>query len=469
MGELRGLDAWLGSLQEQELPTLDRVVKEICELSADETTHAQELTHIILRDADLTSRVLKIANSVHYNPSFSSIKTVSRAIVQLGFENLRNITLATTLIDNFLRGQHKDLMIQCLARSFHAAVQAKAMVPRLSGESKEQVFIAALLRNLGELALIASGREQVQTFMLARNKQPELERQLALEHLGVDINLLTRSLVHDWKLGELLIEACDNRAQRSEAAQAVNLGNELSRHIHRGMKDTDVRKLCEQTARLCKITPDAARQQILLMADEAAVIAKTYGVEVLIGALPDPHQLDQPEPEAPPRPAHYFQQQLNQLQQLMLNCEDVSRVTQFALNALQDGAGLARAAIAMVDYTQKCLDVRYASGRGTHAWLQADVIKLDGLRKDELLYEFLRAPQPRWHQSTEQSKALGALQQFEVEGDVMLAPLVFNKRLVAILYGDARTGELNQRQFEEFQLIANQLNLLMRINAAGPL
>ncbi len=467
MGELRGFEAWMNSLSEQELPTLDAVVKEICELSENEKTRAEDLTHIILRDADLTSKVLQIANSVHYNPSFRPIKTVSRAIVQLGFENLRNITLATALIESFLRGKPKELMIQCLARSFHAAVQAKAMVPHLSSDSKEQVFIAALLRNLGELALIASGREQVEKFILARNQLPEQERQLAQDHLGVDVNHLTRHLVREWKLGDLLVEACDNRSQSSDAARAVNLGNELSRHIHRGIKDPEVQKLCDQASRLCKITPEEARKQVLLMADEAAVIAKSYGVEVLISALPDPHQLEHEDQEAQPKPDYYFQHQLNEIHQLMLMGEDISKITQVSINALCEGAGMARVVIALVDYTSKSLDVRYTAGRGTHLWLQLPPIKLDNLRKGELLHDFLRSQQPLWHQPQLLAKETGALKVFAATGDIMLAPLFLNKRLVAILYADGLAARFNQRQFEEFQLIANQLNLMMRINASA--
>ena len=129
MSELRGLDAWMRTLSDQDMPTLNSVVKEICELSEDDDCRTDDLTKIILRDANLTSKVLKIANSIHYNRAFMPIKTVSRGIVQLGFDNLKNITLASSLIDSFLKGKPKVLLIESLAKSFHAAVQAPALVP----------------------------------------------------------------------------------------------------------------------------------------------------------------------------------------------------------------------------------------------------------------------------------------------------------------------------------------------------
>jgi hypothetical protein len=71
--ELRGLEAWLHSLAEQDLPTFNSVVREICEASKSELSRSEDLSKIILRDANLTSRVLKIANSVHYNTSFEPL------------------------------------------------------------------------------------------------------------------------------------------------------------------------------------------------------------------------------------------------------------------------------------------------------------------------------------------------------------------------------------------------------------
>ncbi len=465
MTEIRGLEAWMDALAEQELPTLDAVVREICELSENEKCRAEDLTKIILRDADLTSKVLRIANSVHYNPSFAPIKTVSRAIVHLGFDNLRNITLATTLIDNFLKGKPKTLLIQSLARSFHAAVQAKAMVPFLDGDKKEQVFIAALLRNISELALISTGRKVVEDFIVARDQTPQAEHSLALDYLGVDTSLLSRHLIKDWALGDLLSESCENHVHSSPAARAVNLGNQISTYIQRGMKSAEMQKLCQQTAGLCKIPFEDAKKQVLRMADEASVIAKIYGVDVLISALPDPHLLEEKDTPAV-KTDYLFQQQLNQIHKAMLEGSDLPKVTQLSLAALHEGADIARLAILIVDHKNKVLDVRYVAGKGTHLWRQQIKISLERLHKGELLHELLRTQQP-FHYSVDAGQAdVGALQAMAAKGDIFIAPLQLNKRLMAIAYADNESGKLSARQFEEFQLIANQLNLMMRLSAA---
>ena len=469
MSELRGLTAWMRTLADQDMPTLNSVVREICELSEDDECRTDDLTKIILRDANLTSKVLKIANSIHYNRSFMPIKTVSRGIVQLGFDNLKNITLASSLIDSFLKGKPKALLIESLAKSFHAAVQARALVPYLTGEHKEQVFIAALLRNIGELALLSTGRGAAEKFVSERNLDPEHEATISREHLGVDINQINRGLIKEWSLGELVRESSEDNARPTTMACAVNIGNDLSKYIHKGIHSPQMEKIYLQMAALCDITPVAAKKQVIQMAEEAAVIAKSYGVEVLLQALPDTQVAEEAEASAPKVLTGYeFQQHINQIHKTMFEGVDISKIMQLSVAALHEGSGVPRVTISMLDYKAKSLDIRYVAGKGTSLWRQTVRIELDKLHKGELLHEFLRLQQAVWYQPSQGLKPLGALEPLAPKGDLMLAPLKVDKRLIAILYADGAEHKLAARQFEDFQLIANQLNLILKVNANQP-
>jgi hypothetical protein len=146
--------------------------------------------------------------------------------------------------------------------------------------------------------------------------------------------------------------------------------------------------------------------------------------------------------------------------------EDISKITQVSINALHNGADIPRLAIALVDYKIKSLDIRYVAGRGTHIWRQQIHINLEALHKGELLHDFLLKQKPIWYQPDTNRQDLGVLQVFNARGDIFLAPLMLNKKLVALMYGDAVNETFTPRQFEEFQLIANQLNLMMRISSA---
>ena len=56
----------------------------------------------------MTARLLKMANSVFYNPGGIRISTVSRAIVILGFNTVRNIALSISLVETMLSGSRHD-------------------------------------------------------------------------------------------------------------------------------------------------------------------------------------------------------------------------------------------------------------------------------------------------------------------------------------------------------------------------
>ncbi len=468
MSELRGYDAWIRTLVDQDLPTLNCVVKDICSLSVDDECRADDLTKIILRDANLTSKVLKVANSVYYNRSFVPIKTVSRAIVQLGFENLKNITLATSLIDGFLKGKPKTLLIESLAKSFHAAVQARALVPKLSAEQKEQVFIATLLNNIGELALLASGREEAEIFVAERNSCPENETTISERVLGVDIQDITKGLISEWSLNELICELGEEYGQPSLITRAVNLGSEISKYMHTGMNSIEMARIYTQISAMCNLSLIGAKNQVKQIAEEAAVIAKSYDVDALLAVLP--RALESEKEPKHQKTGYEFQHSINEIHKILMDGGDISKIMQASVNALHEDSAIPRVAIAMLDYKSKALDFRYVSGPGTHIWRQSIHIELDKLSKQELLLEFLRAQQSIWYKPAQMVKPLGALEPLENLGDIMMAPLKIDKRLVAILYADGNSDRLSLGAFENFQVIANQLNLMMKVQAvqAGP-
>jgi hypothetical protein len=52
--------------------------------------------------------------------------------------------------------------------------------------------------------------------------------------------------------------------------------------------------------------------------------------------------------------------------------------------------------------------------------------------------------------------------------DGMLVGLESPERLVGVIYADTNSGALNERQFEELQLVANQINMYLQFNMPAP-
>lgn len=460
MAEVRGLSAWMKVIGKLDLPSLNTVVKAICELSDDDDSNADDLTQIILRDADLTSQVLKVANSVHYNRSYTAIKTVSRAIVQIGYIDLKNIALASTLIDGFLGGKPKELLIQRLAMSFHAAVQARAIARRLSGNDHEEVFIAALLSNVGELALLATGRTAAEQFVMARDEQPEEEHSLALEHLGVGIKTLNKALIKEWGLGEMVMQAADGSKTPSARVEAVNQGIAISQTINKGMNHPEMRKLCQEVGQLTDQPSDQVRENILLIAEEASAVAATYGAERLLPALPNRDAIERADGQ-PEKTDFDFQKYMNRMSQMMMEGFDAADIMQLAVQAVYRGAGVPRVCINLMSMKEKRLEPAYVAGEDANEWREDMKLDLNRLKKQESLHDFLRHQEPSWFSREQDREASGVLAKLARKGDCLLAPIRARDRFVGLFYADAAGGALTERQFEEFQLAANQLNMYL--------
>ncbi|MBU2278425.1 MAG: HDOD domain-containing protein, partial [Gammaproteobacteria bacterium] len=291
MSQIRGLSGWMKLLLNQKLPSINSVVMEVCLLNDSSESSADDLAQIILRDANLTSKVLRVANTVHYNRSSKPVQTVSRAIVQIGFIEVKNITLASALIDSFLSGKPKAMLLQRLARSFHAAVQARAMVPKLDSDRREQVFIAALLRQVADLALLASQESTAEQFIIERDLYPEDEHAIAMKYLGVGIDTLNKELIKEWKLGDLLLDAVSPVQKSGALAEIINLADQISKHIEQGLTSPKMTDHCQQLAKICQLSIEESQQQILLMADEAAAIASSYGADKILPQLPGRQQI----------------------------------------------------------------------------------------------------------------------------------------------------------------------------------
>src|SRR5690606_15725167 len=118
-------------------------------------------------------------------------------------KGMRAICISLLLIDSLLKQGPREQLLLLIAQGLHAATQARDLVLRQDAEAAEEVFIAALLFNLGEMAFLAN--EPITDENIALWSADSGERQEAEERvLGTSFKAITRGLAKHWKLGETL-------------------------------------------------------------------------------------------------------------------------------------------------------------------------------------------------------------------------------------------------------------------------
>ena len=463
-----GLKAWIKRINDIELPALASVIHEITHLTHADDTHVEQLAQVILRDTSTTSHILRIANSVHYNLSSQPITTISRAVIHIGFEQIKQICLSVVVIDSLLNRTHQNALHQLLAQSFHAAVQARNLAKSLSLISQEEVFVAALLHNLGELAFLSCGGEQVTAYQQALAEQPQNKRQICLDILGVGLNAITKQLARQWDLGELLLQTLEVGQLPSRKVLSVRLGCEIAKQIHTGLGSAEMIKLISQVSQFLGIHTEDAHEMVLSSLDEASSVAATYGAERISHLLPNSQHLLQQQSSATEArlegPAFQLKT-LQRLTELTLQQADINRIFQTAILGIHQGIGLQRVAIAVFDLHKTLVEARYVIGAGTEHWRTEFRMPVNlASHAPDIFSQALIQHRPIWlHGNQSPRLRYAPLSKILASGDCTVAPLGVDKRWLGVCYADSSGEDLSEKQFHDFTHVVHSINLAVAL------
>lgn len=271
------------------MPIFSRTASRLNQAMADQRSGIIDLSRIILEDPALTTKLLKLSNTPHYNPSRQHLATVTKAVVLLGFDVIRELALACSFIEAILSQSNKRQVNQEIARALHAAVQAKSFATLVNDPVPEEIFIAALLQNIGHIAFWCFDQdlgEQICRLIHEEQLEPETaERQV----LGFRLRQLGAALSKTWNLGGLIEEAFGgmNSSRRTEL---VRTGCEVARLSEQGWDTDQLKRRLAKIAELTGKTPHDVHLQAKSNAENAVKLAGHFGARDASAYIPAPNQ-----------------------------------------------------------------------------------------------------------------------------------------------------------------------------------
>lgn len=366
---MNSAQAWVTYLSKVELPVLANTLRNIGELTDSTSSTVNELANVILNDAQLTSQVLRLSNTVFYNQTRTQVSTVSRAITLIGFDAVKSMAISSLIVDTLLQRSDRPHLLRCLARALHAAVQARCLLPRRNSQAQEEVFIGALLMNIGELTFWSCDTEQADELELRlHGDESEADAQRAVLH--TTFVTLTRGLVEAWALGPFIREVVAPGQARSPEAHLVQLSVELARAAEQGWHSEAVARVLTPLARATGESVTDLPEQLTSNAEEVVQIASSLGIPQVAQLLPgnQPESTDQPRQEAPVRDADVQLQLLRELTRVLTEKPDINTVCQLVSDGIQRAVGLQRVALLMTDRSGDTLVPRRVAGPHTEGW-----------------------------------------------------------------------------------------------------
>lgn len=147
------LDFLLRRMQHKgDFPALSESIRAINRLTKSDRDSVITLSNSIVKDFALTNRILRLVNSAYYRQAGGgSISTVSRAIVVLGFNTLRDIAISLILVEHVQNQANAALLKEEFLRASLSGAIARELAGRLALRGTEEAYICSMMRNLGRL------------------------------------------------------------------------------------------------------------------------------------------------------------------------------------------------------------------------------------------------------------------------------------------------------------------------------
>lgn len=223
-----------------KLYTLPTIYYQVDAAINDPISSATRIGRIIGEDAGLSARLLQVVNSAFFGFP-SRIDTISRAVTVIGTHQLRDLILATSVIESF-RGIPDGLvdMESFWRHSIATGVAARIIATYLREPNVERFFVAGLLHDIGSLVMFAQiPRDQAEVLKHCAETDALLhvtEREM----LGFDHAEVGGLLLKAWKLPSALIDiarwhhAPEKSSQHAAEVAVVHMADIVSHCLECG-------------------------------------------------------------------------------------------------------------------------------------------------------------------------------------------------------------------------------------------
>ncbi len=267
------------------LPSPPAIAVQILNTVQKEEAALSELVNIISADPALTGKMLQIANSGFYALK-TEVTSIDRALSVLGTNVIKNIALSFVIATDLREEKQSGFDFDDYwRRSVTSAVAAKLLTQQL-GQKDDDIFVTALLHNIGMLVL----------FMHKRNDYSELLKEASLtektltdlEHARYNFNhqQVGSTLINKWNLPDSISEPIGYHHNPESApegsqktAQILQFADQFSAIYNEVDTAEKVRLLQGQLDENYSFSEDQIRSLLDDVAAKSVEILKTFEIE----------------------------------------------------------------------------------------------------------------------------------------------------------------------------------------------
>ncbi|WP_249605157.1 HDOD domain-containing protein [Chromobacterium sp. IRSSSOUMB001] len=479
-----------------DFPALSQAIAAINKSNNADSERLQALSSAILKDVSLTNKLLKVVNSANFSQYGGAVSTISRAIVILGFDTIRNLALSLLLFEHLHNRAHADEIRDVAIKTLFTGLLARSLASACGVREAEEALICGMLQNLGELLCVNYFRDEYRQIQMLIDAGAGVD-QAAHQTLGADYADLGAATAALWRFPERILTGMEpmpagavRQPQTSEMRMKAlsSLCRELVCQLTQsGIDQADAsRKLLQRYSRAlalewAPLEQQLAQAQTLLSAylaelgPEAGQGPRSQALrQARLNKSAPPPAASAPPPTAPDPTrlqATAGSAGVQDITNTLLGDYKLNDLLRIILETMYRGLGFDHALICARSGTDLPLQARFGFGEKVELLLpalRADIDSGDSLfrkaleRNADMLIDDIDAPAiaqhiPAWYR------------QMSVAHTFVLLPLSLDKRKLGILYGDRRQAgslAIAPEQLSLLKTLRNQALLAIRQQAA---
>ncbi len=191
-----------------DFPALSESVSAINKIANSETESIDKLSNTILKDFALTNKLLRLVNSAYFRPAGGgNISTVSRAVIVLGFEAVRNIAITVLLFEHLQNKGNANQLKEDFLRANLAGVLAKDIGATAQMRDLELSFICSLFHGLGRLLSQFYFPEESDEIRRVVAQKSCNEDVAARQVLGISFEEMGVAIARQWGFPSLIVSS----------------------------------------------------------------------------------------------------------------------------------------------------------------------------------------------------------------------------------------------------------------------
>lgn len=214
------------SKKEQRLhavPRLPSIIPKLLHSLRDPDSSAKDYVAIVNKDPAMSAAVLKLANSVYFNPTGTYVGDIERAVVKLGSDGLRSVLSAAVMQPIIQRESpyFSQTGQRLWSHSLNTAVACE-IIGHARGMERFKVYLLGLVHDVGKITLFS---ELCKQYKLNGDTTPgEKAFVPAMRKLSTQLSSL---IAKDWQLPEEIITALQEQLTIAPGSQVSPYGELL--------------------------------------------------------------------------------------------------------------------------------------------------------------------------------------------------------------------------------------------------